>query len=291
MELLQLRYFHEVAQTQHMTNSAKRLGVAQPALTQAIRRLEGELDAKLFERVGRNIRLTPCGEALEDKVAPLLAAFDEIPSAIAQAKGQERNTVRIDVEAATTMTVDAIAAFRATVPQAAFVINQANSVARWDVRVRTEAHGGAAMPDARTSEVFRERICLAVPKAQANGEPIRLADFAGAPFVCLAGTRGFRGVCDELCLKTGFAPNVVFESDSPDVVRKFIALGLGVGFWPERSWGALEGSEVVLAPIADAGFERDIVVETAKHPLGQKAAEFHAFLLEFIRRQMGGVDA
>lgn len=291
MELLQLRYFHEVAQTQHMTNSAKRLGVAQPALTQAIRRLEGELDAKLFERVGRNIRLTPCGEALEDKVAPLLAAFDEIPSAIAQAKGQERNTVRIDVEAATTMTVDAIAAFRATVPQTAFVINQANSEARWDVRVRTEAHGGAAMPDARTSEVFRERICLAVPKAQANGEPIRLADFAGAPFVCLAGTRGFRGVCDELCLKTGFAPNVVFESDSPDVVRKFIALGLGVGFWPERSWGALEGSEVVLAPIADAGFERDIVVETAKHPLGQKAAEFHAFLLEFIRRQMGGVDA
>ena len=291
MELLQLRYFHEVAQTQHMTKSAKRLGVAQPALTQAIRRLEGELDAKLFERVGRNIRLTPCGEALEDKVAPLLAAFDEIPSAIAQAKGQERNTVRIDVEAATTMTVDAIAAFRATVPQAAFVINQANNEARWDVRVRTEAHGDAAMPDTRTSEVFRERICLAVPKAQANGEPIRLADFAGAPFVCLAGTRGFRGVCDELCLKAGFAPNVVFESDSPDVVRKFIALGLGVGFWPERSWGALEGSEVVLAPIADAGFERDIVVETAKHPLGQKAAEFHAFLLEFIRRQMGGVDA
>ena len=291
MELLQLRYFHEVAQTQHMTNSAKRLGVAQPALTQAIRRLEGELDAKLFERVGRNIRLTPCGEALEDKVAPLLAAFDEIPSAIAQAKGQERNTVRIDVEAATSMTVDAIAAFRATVPQAAFVINQANSEARWDVRVRTEAHGGAAMPDARTSEAFRERICLAVPKAQANGEPIRLADFVGAPFVCLAGTRGFRGVCDELCLKAGFAPSVVFESDSPDVVRKFIALGLGVGFWPERSWGALEGSEVVLAPIVDAGFERDIVVETAKHPLGQKAAEFHAFLLEFIRRRMGEADA
>ena len=291
MELLQLRYFHEVAQTQHMTNSAKRLGVAQPALTQAIRRLEGELDAKLFERVGRNIRLTPCGEALESKAAPLLAAFDEIPQAIAQAKGQERNTVRIDVEAATSMTVDAIAAFRATVPQAAFVINQANSEARWDVRVRTVASGGAAKQDARTSQVYRERICLAIPKEQAKGESICLADFADAPFVCLAGTRGFRGVCDELCLKAGFAPNVVFESDSPDVVRKFIALGLGVGFWPERSWGALEGSDVVLAPIADAGFERDIVVETAKHPLGQKAAEFHAFLLDFIRRRMGEADA
>ena len=291
MELLQLRYFHEVAQTQHMTNSAKRLGVAQPALTQAIRRLEGELDAKLFERVGRNIRLTPCGEALESKAAPLLAAFDEIPQVIAQAKGQERNTVRIDVEAATSMTVDAIATFRATVPQAAFVIYQANSDARWDVRVHTEARGAAAKPDARTFQVFRERICLAIPKEQAKGNAASLADFADAPFVCLAGTRGFRGVCDELCLKAGFAPNVVFESDSPDVVRKFIALGLGVGFWPERSWGALEGSDVVLAPIADAEFERDIVVETAKHPLGQKAAEFHAYLLDFIRRRMGEADA
>ena len=189
------------------------------------------------------------------------------------------------------MTVDAIAAFRATVPQAAFVINQANSEARWDVRVRTVTPGGGGKPDARTSQVFRERICLAIPKEQAKGKSVCLADFADAPFVCLAGTRGFRGVCDELCLKAGFAPNVVFESDSPDVVRKFIALGLGVGFWPERSWGALEGSDVVLAPIADAGFARDIVVETAKHPLGQKAAEFHAFLLEFIRRRMGEADA
>ena len=244
MELLQLRYFHEVAQTQHMTNSAKRLGVAQPALTQAIRRLEGELDAKLFERAGRNIRLTPCGEALEAKVAPLLAAFDEIPLAIAQAKGQERDTVRIDVEAATSMTVDAIAAFRATVPQAAFVINQANSEARWDVRVRTVTPGGGGKPDARTSQVFRERICLAIPKEQAKGKSVCLADFADAPFVCLAGTRGFRGVCDELCLKAGFAPNVVFESDSPDVVASSSRWGLAWDFglnaagvrWRGRTW-------------------------------------------------------
>ena len=163
MELLQLRYFHEVAQTQHMTNSAKRLGVAQPALTQAIRRLEGELDAKLFERAGRNIRLTPCGEALEAKVAPLLAAFDEIPLAIAQAKGQERDTVRIDVEAATSMTVDAIAAFRATVPQAAFVINQANSEGSLG---RAGSHGDAR----RRRQAGRAHI-PGVPRTHMPGHP------------------------------------------------------------------------------------------------------------------------
>ena len=55
MELLQLRYFHEVAQTQHMTNSAKRLGVAQPALTQAIRRLEGECEAVRARRAQHQV--------------------------------------------------------------------------------------------------------------------------------------------------------------------------------------------------------------------------------------------
>ena len=45
MELQQLRYFDEVARTQHVTNSAKKLNVAQPALTQSIRRLERELGA------------------------------------------------------------------------------------------------------------------------------------------------------------------------------------------------------------------------------------------------------
>ena len=188
------------------------------------------------------------------------------------------------------MAVDAIAAFRAARPQTAFVINQANAAARWDVRVKTVLAGAAV--GAKGAHAFRERVCLAVPRERVGESgSVALADFAEAPFVALAGSRAFRAVCDELCSQVGFAPNVAFESDSPDVVRKFIALGLGVGFWPERSWGALEGSDVVLAPIADAGFARDIVVETAKHPLGQKAAEFHAFLLEFIRRRMGEADA
>ena len=124
--------------------------------------------------------------------------------------------------------------FRATVPQAAFVINQANSEARWDVLVRTVTPGGGGKPDVRTSQVFRERICLAIPKEQAKGKSVCLADFADAPFVCLAGTRGFRGVCDELCLKAGFAPNVVFESDSPDA-WDFGLNAAGVR-WRGRTW-------------------------------------------------------
>ena len=70
MELQQLRYFDEVARTQHVTNSAKKLNVAQPALTQSIRRLERELGVTLFERVGRNVRLTWGGSGGRGRLCP-----------------------------------------------------------------------------------------------------------------------------------------------------------------------------------------------------------------------------
>ena len=100
MELQQLRYFDEVARTQHVTNSAKKLNVAQPALTQSIRRLERELGVTLFERVGRNVRLTACGEALQKRIAPLLAALDELPEELAVVAGQQRAAVHLAIESA-----------------------------------------------------------------------------------------------------------------------------------------------------------------------------------------------
>ncbi len=53
MELTQIRYFLEVADTKHMTNSAKNLHITQPALTQAIRRLEEDLGVPLFAAKGQ----------------------------------------------------------------------------------------------------------------------------------------------------------------------------------------------------------------------------------------------
>ena len=74
-----LRYFSVLAQTEHYTVAAARLGISQPSLSSAIHNLENDLGGvKLFEKVGRNIRLTEEGRFYQEKVD---SALEELHSA------------------------------------------------------------------------------------------------------------------------------------------------------------------------------------------------------------------
>ena len=103
MELSQLRYFCAVAESQHMTQTAERLHIAQPALTQSIRRLERELGAPLFAPKGRGIVLTECGRFLYRKLAPVVETLDRLPRELAAMAGLERDTIHMNVLAASSL--------------------------------------------------------------------------------------------------------------------------------------------------------------------------------------------
>lgn len=73
-----LRYFSVLAQVEHYTVAAARLGISQPSLSSAIHNLESELGVKLFEKTGRNIKLTEQGRYFQEKV---VSAMEELDSA------------------------------------------------------------------------------------------------------------------------------------------------------------------------------------------------------------------
>jgi len=71
-----LRYFSVLAQVEHYTVAAARLGISQPSLSSAIHNLETELGVKLFEKTGRNIKLTEQGRFFREKVDEALDGLD-----------------------------------------------------------------------------------------------------------------------------------------------------------------------------------------------------------------------
>src|ERR1700758_5593776 len=76
MELHQLRYFCAVAETGSFSRAAERSHVSQPSLSQQIRKLEDELGARLFDRLGRSVRLTDLGKAFLPRARAVLRELE-----------------------------------------------------------------------------------------------------------------------------------------------------------------------------------------------------------------------
>ena len=325
VELLQLRYFLEVAKSEHVTHSAQKLRVSQPSLTQAISRLERELGVQLFEPEGRGIRLTEAGRFYSKRIAQAVAEIDSATSELIRFDEERSSIVRINVVSASNIVIDAVAEWRAQHPAAKFQIVNSETGSKTepcDIEVRMQM---GKTPGTKGAHLFKERIMLAVPAANdrdeiegrtsceirepgasphdhsrrsegtegkggdatttdalanEHGEAISLAHVQNSGFIMLAGSRNISNLCLSQCAKLGFRPTVAFESDNPSVVRKMIGLGLGVGFWPEHSWGEL-GAGARLAPILEPGFVRTIEVARTRHGSpNTQADEFYAFLLQ-----------
>lgn len=93
-----LRYFSVLAQTEHYTLAAARLGISQPSLSSAIHNLEDELGGvKLFEKVGRNIRLTEEGRYYREQVDAALQQLHTASNTLQKSKVSAPVVVRLGI--------------------------------------------------------------------------------------------------------------------------------------------------------------------------------------------------
>ncbi len=285
MELMQLKYFCEVAESQHVTRSAEKLHIAQPALSQAIHRLENELGVKLFVMRGRNIVLTEYGRYLEKKVKPLLATINELPGELRRMASVERTTIRVNVMAASAIITSAVIEYQKQHP-VQFQLVQNHEMELCDINLFTKLFYQAE--DEESEYVFTEPVLLAVPDSEKfrGKEEISLEEVREEGFVCLAGTKEFRSICDKFCAKEGFIPRVVFESDSPSTVQNLVASGCGVGFWPKYSWGSFHNTHSArLLSIKKPLCMRDLVLSYNCNKTDNSEVEcFFHFLVDYFER-------
>lgn len=286
MELIQLRYFLEVAETKHMTNSAKNLHITQPALSQAMHRLEESLGVPLFASKGRNIVLTEYGQYLQRKLKPLIRQLDQIPEKLNMMAKLGSETIHMNVLAASSLVMEAIIEYQKEHEGIHFQMQQNSENDLYDIAVTTKLFYQGV--NEKNSFSCEEKIYLAVPDNEKSEHrtSVRLEDVAEEGFISLQGSREFRYICDRFCHYAGFTPNIVFESDNPAAVKNMIAANMGIGFWPEFSWGKIENERVRLLEITEPVCQRDIIISyNVNKTDSRNVIEFYEFLKEFFIRR------
>jgi DNA-binding transcriptional LysR family regulator len=250
MELRHLRYFVAVAEDQHVTRAAARLGIQQPPLTQQIQALERELGVSLFRRHSRGVELTPAGQAFFGDATDILRSVDRAVDAARQTALGRRGRLDIGLTNSTPfhpLVPRVIRAFREATPNVALTL-QEGGTGQLVEAVRAGRLDGAftrsPVPNAADLVVqvlLKEELVVALPAAHplasqgARTEPrLRLRELAAEEFILYRRPSG-PGLYDAIitaCRRAGFAPNISQEAPVITSTLNLVAAGLGVSVVP-----------------------------------------------------------
>jgi DNA-binding transcriptional LysR family regulator len=261
VDLRQLRYFVAVAEERHFGRAAARLHIAQPPLSQQIRRFEAELGEPLLYRTTRSVELAPAGEVLLDRAREILAAVDSaIDDARRAARGEFGRLAIGFTGSSTYELLPAIAAaLRTELPG---VLLDLRGELLTPAQVARLLDGtldlGLLRPPVRErdlcTEVLRsEPLIVVLPEAHplAEMESIPLELLEREPFVTYPSH--FRSVLhdavEDACAAHGFKPVAVHEVAETATLVSFVAAGLGVSLVP-ASVGNMTVRGAIYRPLA-----------------------------------------
>ena len=244
MELHHLRYFVAVARHRNFTRAAAENLVAQPSLSQQIRRLEEELGAPLFDRSQTPVRLTDAGEALLPHAEATLRAVDAARAAVEERLGLRSGRLVLGSLPMTgsRLLPRALTAFRARYPGVQVVLREESTQRLTELAVAGETDLTlttlpVGSPELAAQPLLTEPILLALPPGHplAGRPSAPLTAVAGDPFLVLKPGYGFRDLVFAACHQAGFEPQVVFESAQIETLQAMVAVGLGVTLVPQMA--------------------------------------------------------
>jgi LysR family transcriptional regulator, transcription activator of glutamate synthase operon len=294
MDLRQLRYLVALAEELNFTRAAASEHVAQPALSQQIRRLEEELGLALVERTTRHVALTEAGSLLVVRARRILGEVEAAQTELEAVRGVY--TGHVTIGAMHTMgPVDvslALAVFHERHPDVGLTVREQSSeemaemlrvdqldLAFLSVTERIESHGLGLQ------QLVSEELVVLVPLDHALGErrQIRMAELAGERFISFRDGARLRELLVAAGRGAGFEPRVTLESNETQRIRRLVARGLGVAILP-RSDAEGPGADVVVASLIEPALRRDI---TLAWRAGRRHAPAAAEFLDLARETFG----
>jgi LysR family transcriptional regulator, hydrogen peroxide-inducible genes activator len=287
MEVHQLRYFCAVAETGNFTRAAEREQVAQPSLSQQIMKLEEELGVRLFDRLGRSVRLTDVGNVFLKRARAVLNELRSAKEEVAERQSSVSGPLSVGVipTIAPYFLPTRLAIFSRKYPEAAITVVEDVTVRLLD-RLRAGLIDMAvlALPtrghDLECTPLRTERLYAILPKEHKLGKKrsLHLKELREEPFLLLRDDHCFRETAIEICKRARIFPQVIFESGQFSSIVGMVGAGLGISIVPEMALEQRSDCSFVL--IADDRAARTIGVCTLK---GHFLSRVQKAFLEHLR--------
>jgi DNA-binding transcriptional LysR family regulator len=240
MNLRRLEAFVAVARERSFTQAALRLHVSQSAVSQQVMALEGELDARLFDRSRRRVELTPAGAALYEHAERVLAEADRARRSVAAAQG----AIAGELEVAASLTTaayllpHALASLVAAHPDVLVRMRVENTEEVVHAVRAGEADVGFVEADIgaegiRVEPLASDELVVIVHSGHrlAGRDEVTLADLAAEPFVARELGSGTREAAEAALAAAGLEPGalrVVAEVSGIDAIKGTVEAGLGL---------------------------------------------------------------
>jgi DNA-binding transcriptional LysR family regulator len=244
MELRQLAYFVAIAEERNFTRAARRIPIAQPAISQQIHRLETELGEPLFVRDRRGITLTPAGQALLPHARAALESAEGGRQAVAALGGllTGRLTVGQVHPLPDRRFLRLLGAFHHTYPRIELTLLEdqtdallaALAAGQLDAALIGQGRYDRPPPEVASLLVAREPVVVAVHPTHplAGHDQVPLRALREEPMVTLTRASKLRSTLETACQAAGFAPRITAETSDLGVMVQLAADQLGVAVLP-----------------------------------------------------------
>jgi DNA-binding transcriptional LysR family regulator len=243
MELRHLRYFVVLADELHFARAAGRLGIAQPSLSQQIRRLEEELRVSLLQRTKRRVQLTQAGRLFLGEAHQILNHAERAASALRPLGRGEGGWLPVGLTPWMDFTdlPDVIGLFGKRRPGVQFDVHTGNVSDQLAALRDGRLHAAFLRPPVNdrtlsVEPVLREPLIVALPRKHAltRYKRIPLRALAGQPYVILLREKApaFYDLVMSFWREAGLLAKVRHEADHPLTVLRLVSAGRGISLVP-----------------------------------------------------------
>jgi DNA-binding transcriptional LysR family regulator len=238
MELRHLRYFVAIADTGTVSRAAGRVHISQPALSRQIHDLEAELGVALFERAGRNLRLTGAGEDLLVHSRNVLHEADALRERARALQGGDAGILRVGATPQTLQRLfpPVLARFRARSPSIDVRLTEGHPAGLLDLIRQGELHLAFTTYQPELRSACRLAGTAPLLAVSDGGRTLRrtveVRALEDVPLLLLQRGFGTRDLFEAACHVAHIRPAIFLESSAPATLLSLVRAGCGVAILP-----------------------------------------------------------